>query len=56
MMLSKEDLWLHIIVDQPLCNMSHLTEDDGEIDMNTRVVELHNSLEKKRKKKNKEEE
>lgn len=29
-----------------LCYFSHLTEDNGEIYMNTGVVELHNSLEK----------
>lgn len=30
-----------------LCNISHLTEDDGEIYMNTGVVELHNALKNK---------
>lgn len=30
-----------------LCNASHLTEDDGEIYMNTGVVELYNSLKDK---------
>lgn len=30
-----------------LCNISHLTEDDGEVYMYTRVVELHNALKNK---------